>query len=643
MIFFSAHRLALAAFILLLLFASVSAASAHAQLVRSDPAYGAVLATPPTAVRLWYSERVDPSFSSAMIVAANGTTIATPQPSSRAADDQTELVLPLGPLVPGTYTVIWRAVSADDGHKTEGTLVFTVNPTTRVSQAASGATGEAVPLTASQTTSSASGAAPTTTASPLITSPTLPPTSTDDSEGPTFFAVVIRYLELLGVALTIGAVLMGLAVLRPLRLGDVSIINGLTGVWRRTLRVALLCLGVGVAGTLLVQVATVSDLGMGQLFQPAVLVPLLASRWGILWAVRVWCVLLLVPLVVPAFWQLRFLPLVAALVVAVPLLLSFSLMSHAAALQHGVALAVATDGLHYAMASVWAGGLPMLLLLLWCTRRLPVDQRTPLTLELVGMFSRVALVAVTLLIATGVYSSLNELGSLGDLTSTSYGRTLLIKLVLALAAFLLGAYHWLVAPPQIRTFAGRSAPARRLLERLRSTVGLESGVAALVLLAASALVQTPPPGPMQGMVMAPAATASTTAVALASTATLPVPTSAPTSRPSVIPTPAPFHASVITSGLEIGLTIDAQVIGERQFTVTVKKEGAPVTADRVRLQVSKLDQDLGTTLVELQPQHAGTYLARSPVISLSGRWQIIVLVRRRGLEDVTANFPVDIP
>ncbi|MBA3945080.1 MAG: FixH family protein [Herpetosiphonaceae bacterium] len=652
------RRLTLAAVALVLFFAAVPTVSAHAQLVRSDPAYGAVLVTPPTAVRLWYSERVDPAFSSATIVAANGATIATPQPASRATDDPTELVLPLSPLAPGTYTVVWRAVSADDGHKTNGTIVFTVGPAPAASQAASGASGVATP-TASQGASGATTVgtpfAATPTSLPPGTSPTLPPTSNDVSEEPTLFAVVIRWLELFGVALLIGAVFMGLVALRPLAVRAAPALNGLARMWRRTLRVALLCLGLGVAGTLLLQVATVSDQGMGQVFQPAVLVPLLASRWGILWALRVWCALLLVPLLVPAFWQLRSLPLVGALLVALPLLLSFSLMSHAAALQHGVVLAVATDAVHYAMASLWAGGLAMLLLLLVCTRRLPVEQRTPLTLQLVGMFSRVSVIAVGVLIATGTYSSLTQFTSTGELISTSYGRTLLLKLALAAVAFLLGGYHWLMARPQIATVAGRSGPARRLLDRLRGTIGLESGVAMLVLLAASGLVQTPPPADanMRGMVMAPTAGASSTPVPVVPTATVstatptptasPVPTASPTAPPSATPTPSPFHGSVITGGLEIGLTLDTQAIGERQFTVTVKQSGAPVAADRVRLQVSKLDQELGTTLVELQPQQAGTYQARSPVLSLAGRWQVIVLVRRRGLEDVTASFPIDIP
>src|SRR5207342_3766338 len=51
-------------------------ASAHADLIRSDPPDGAKLLQPPTVARLWFSEEISPEFSAARIVDGHGSTVA---------------------------------------------------------------------------------------------------------------------------------------------------------------------------------------------------------------------------------------------------------------------------------------------------------------------------------------------------------------------------------------------------------------------------------------------------------------------------------------------------------------------------------------------------------------------------------------
>src|SRR5215510_6952929 len=50
-------------------------ASAHANLVRSDPPNGSVLAHAPGVARLWFSEEISPEFSSARVVGGTGAAI----------------------------------------------------------------------------------------------------------------------------------------------------------------------------------------------------------------------------------------------------------------------------------------------------------------------------------------------------------------------------------------------------------------------------------------------------------------------------------------------------------------------------------------------------------------------------------------
>ena len=65
--------------VLALLLVGAPAAQAHADLLSSDPAGGSTLATPPTELRLTYSEAPDPSLSAIELL----TSGASPVPTGR--------------------------------------------------------------------------------------------------------------------------------------------------------------------------------------------------------------------------------------------------------------------------------------------------------------------------------------------------------------------------------------------------------------------------------------------------------------------------------------------------------------------------------------------------------------------------------
>ena len=99
-----------------------AAALAHGNLIRSDPADGAVVETAPRAVRLLFDDaiRAQPGIKA---IQNGGASILAG--SARVVDERT-LVIPLrGGLQPGDYTVLWRALS-DDGHSIAGIVTFGV-------------------------------------------------------------------------------------------------------------------------------------------------------------------------------------------------------------------------------------------------------------------------------------------------------------------------------------------------------------------------------------------------------------------------------------------------------------------------------------------------------------------------------------
>lgn len=100
------------------------AAFAHPDMVRAVPAANAQVASP-TELRLVFSEPLFVKFSGVVVKDAHGRTVKTGKPGLAPGDDKV-MVVPLGkPLAAGTYTVQWRAVSADT-HRITGSYSFTV-------------------------------------------------------------------------------------------------------------------------------------------------------------------------------------------------------------------------------------------------------------------------------------------------------------------------------------------------------------------------------------------------------------------------------------------------------------------------------------------------------------------------------------
>jgi copper transport protein len=103
------------------------AASAHAKLVISDPAPGAVLDRLPASVDLVFSEPVTPAGRGINVYGPDGRLASTG--SARAHADG--LSVPLGGSLQGTYAVVWTVV-ASDTHPSRGEFTFSVGHTSPV-------------------------------------------------------------------------------------------------------------------------------------------------------------------------------------------------------------------------------------------------------------------------------------------------------------------------------------------------------------------------------------------------------------------------------------------------------------------------------------------------------------------------------
>jgi len=101
-------------------------AAAHAFLDHASPAVGSTVHARPAQVKLWFTQELEPTFSTAQVLDASGKRVD--QGDARVDEaDPTLITMSVPPLAPGRYKVSWRVLSVDT-HATEGDYSFDVAP-----------------------------------------------------------------------------------------------------------------------------------------------------------------------------------------------------------------------------------------------------------------------------------------------------------------------------------------------------------------------------------------------------------------------------------------------------------------------------------------------------------------------------------
>jgi copper transport protein len=568
--------------------ALAAAVGAHAQLIRSEPAANAALATAPGQVKLFYDEAVNVSFSSVQVL--DRTTARVDNDDLKLAPgDAKQLNITLKPLSDGTYTVVWQVLSDADGHVTHGNFAFSVG--------------------------SGTGAAPgpTPVASPAGVAETAP------------LSVAVRWLSLLALlALVGGFFFRDILLERSLR--AVPLPAGAQGRlrarWRQLTYTTLILALVAHAAGLLIEASLAGNVPLQDLAAgSAIPRTLFDTRFGALWLARL-ALLLALGLALVAGRKLRA-ARPAALALGAGALLTVSLGGHSAAVAEGLSAALLFDWLHLTCVALWMGGLfhfLTALITLWRAAPAHDGSRTRWLAWMVPHFSTIALPAAATIALTGLYNSLLQVPGLEALVSTAYGATLTVKVALFDAMMALGAVNWLVISPRLRRAAQAAppAPAPRLASGFRLTVAAEVllGVGAIFL--AGLLTLEPP------------------ARSLAQNPPAQVPTLSQQQPAATV-----LRGSAAPD-VQVALTLKpaTETPGDFDVYLTDPRSNAPITDTlRVMLQFTLLDQDVGVTTQIATPKGDGHYVTQGDFITLPGLWRLRVVVRRAGVEDVSTEFP----
>jgi len=450
---------------------------AHAHLRKSDPASGARLSSAPRSITLEFTEQPELAFTTVTLTSPDGSLVqlGAPAPSPSSAFG-IRVEIPSS-LAEGKYLVSWKT-AASDGHPTQGRFEFVVLP---------GAEGLASASTTVVTDSTvAAGVQSMRQRMSRDESAAMTADENFATESPAY--VIIRWLDLAGVVVLIGAVAFRQFVVRRLtdsRSDDSDPIPAASRSAAHWGELAAIVLLVTAGARLAAE--TYAMHGAAGVLDPVLLARMIVGTdWGMVWLFRLGATLL----ALLGFYKAERRPgshgWALATIAALLLALTLALGGHAASSPRLRTIAILADTAHVIGAGGWLGSLFLVVVAgIPAALRLQDGSRAEAAAEMIGAFSPAALIFSASTVATGVFAGWLHIGSLAALWESSYGETLLIKVALFCMVASLGAYHWRRAKPRL----GDPGAA----ESLRKTAGLELLAGVLVILVTAILVALPTP------------------------------------------------------------------------------------------------------------------------------------------------------
>ncbi|HSK41436.1 MAG TPA: copper resistance protein CopC [Arenibaculum sp.] len=540
-----------------LLFLAPAAARAHAVLLETVPADGRTLDAAPERFTLRFNEPV--RVASLRLVQGDGRSL-TLAPEADTAPEQVTARLP--ELEPGSYIASWRLVSAD-GHPVAGSSVFTIGTTGPGAAPAAGTRGIAARGIAAREAADV-------------------PPGLWLGYGIARFAVYAASLTAAGAALFLvlfdRPARAAAVPVRPFALGMalIGILATLTGLGLET----AILRGNGMADA---AVALVSGSGLspGAEMAPGFrLLGLILIFVGMLWSS-------LIPVAGP------FAGTSGALLVAA----SFALTGHTAP-----------------QASTWLSGFLVLHLLaaaFWIGSFWPLIRATRCpdvgaVRRLVREFSLAAAILVPALVAAGLGLAVVLVGDPAALVATAYGRTLAIKVLLVGGMLALAALNKWRLTPRLGNEPGATG-------RLRRSIGIEAGLAALVLAATVALTSVHPPAhdmPQSWLLQA-------------------------------------LHSGRTVSrsvgSLDVALTVTPALPGTNTFDVEVTSpDGIPRDVPEAALVLSRPDLGIEALSRPMERVGSGLFHYAGPEIAIPGPWNVDVEILVSDFEKQRVDFDVAI-
>ncbi|MGW2953617.1 copper resistance CopC/CopD family protein [Streptomyces eurythermus] len=540
---------------LALLVAGASPADAHAVLTGSTPVRGAVVADAPSRVVLTFTEEIALTSDAVRVLDPAGRRVDDARPVE--AGGGSYAVGLRGRLPRGTYTVAYRVVSADS-HPVAGAFTFSVG-------------------------------------APSATSAGAVPAVRDPDSGPVGWAyATARFGAYAGMVLLTGAACF-LVVCWP-QGRDRNLL-------RRTVAAGWTALLACTLALLVLRGAYTGSGDLGEVTDATRLGEVWGTRTGVLFGVRLG--LLAAGAVMWIWWQRTAatgatrVALVGGSLLEAALAWTWAGAEHASAGPQ-TAVAVPVDVVHLLAAGTWIGGLCLLTTALMRLDSVPA--------EAVARFSRVALVSVGVLVATGLYQSWRQVGSLPALTETRFGLLLLAKSAGVALLLCLGYVS--------RRRTARLGNGQVSVRTLRRWVATEAVLGVAILAVTTVLTTTKPARSEQ---------AATTSPAVA-----------------VVSVEASFDSGGPGGQGKADIVVDPGRVGANAVHVTVTDpSGTLLDVPEIRAALTS-SGGIGPLPVPLRRASEGHWTVSGFQVPTPGTWELALTVRTSDIDQITLRRPLDV-
>ncbi|MBF2341518.1 copper resistance CopC/CopD family protein [Listeria welshimeri] len=535
------QRISFIVILLYILIVPVQHVSAHAYLENSNPADQSHIKTAPEKVTLVYNEEIEADFPLIEVKNSNGERVETEKTAvSKKNNHMVEASLPAD-LKPDVYSVSWRVVSAD-GHAVTGVISFKLGDTKATFQVAEAAS------------------------------------SSSDLQ----ISSIQKAILYIGFSLFIGMLAFGLGIYprkEPLTEKIISRLKKIT--W-----IALVFLGVALLMQLVVQTSITTGASIMESFKPSQLSAFLATKTGYIWISEfvVWLALTIFTVImVRKNKQSSWFALLTESILIGYLIFAKAQNGHAAASADKI-VSITADILHMVAASVWVGGILVLLFVL---------PRTGKAREVWSRFSIVAIIAVASILVSGLLMAVMNIGQMANLFTTNYGKMLLFKIGLFLLMGICGLSHYFYLK-----LKNKKLPFKTIL------VELIIGTAILLVASVLTNIQTPPPA-----------------------------------------APKAYDETITADGEKekINLRVEPGAVGQNQFIITfLTAEGATKTDfEQVTITTKSTKTDEKSTF-QAKLANENQYFAEGLYINQTGKWEITVHGLTKDFTDINQTFTINI-
>jgi len=593
--------------IVITLFGTTTQVFAHATPIMYEPQSMSLLEIAPNVVRIHFSERIEPTASDIAVLGPDGTRVSIGSAAVERSDSRFFSV-GMNNAGQGTYTVTWQVVSADDGHFTKGAFTFSVGKATAVSVG---------------------------TAQIQIQHITTIPQAT------------VMWIELLGQALLLGALLLYIGIWRPLvtRFSKEISSNDSESFERGTRMIVIAGIGCIIAGVISLLVLKTLDLEQlrGTAFMPTLGI-FIQTLDGMHAFIR-GSLALVFGLIFFLFQRQRanqtFLSgkNIALIAIMVGMTVSRARVSHSAATQFFPVISIGITAAHLFAKELWVGGLAAFAMLLLPILR-NIKRARLITFTLIS-FSRIISIIFGVVGVSGIYIVWLDLKRPEYLFATEWGARFIILFILSGFLFLarlvsqlmlertaVKALH--VASPMntAPTFAAalQSEPLQRrethsteqipnegkehMHETARMTgmsyylITFEMLIGLVLLFVTSFLIITTPPFP---------------------------------------PTQFLFERHAISEGESISFTVPSYEQDTFFVAVNDKNNNPDSAVNNLIVRLTNEEKGIGPIVIQGEERFPGGYVIPKNSFSLPGQWQVTIIAQRPQAFDATASFTVNYP